>query len=458
MHIKGFVPRHVIMASTKRLTLRVARKTPELLCPAVSTPNEFKSLSDIDDQRFLRRYVGAINFYKKNPSMEGKDPVKIIREAIAKALVFYYPLAGRLREHTGRKLVVECTGQGVVFAEADADATLQHFGENALYPPFPNLDGISLHMPNDLGIFLDIPLMFIQVTRLKCGGFIFSNYFNHTVCDGVGLSQFLSAVGELAGGAAFPSIQPVWDRHLLSASQPPRVSFAHHEYDVSTSGGTLVSLDTMEERSFFSSAKISALRCSLPPHLQRCSKFDIVAGCVWRCQTIALSPEPDEEIRFSVFIDNRKLMKPQLPMGYYGNAIAFPVVVTTAGELSKNPLHYAVELVRKAKREVVTDEYLRSVAGLMVMRDRPSMTEANTYVVSNMTHVGFEQMDVGWGTAEYGGMSQGIYRPTDNIQIAWYSAFKDGFMVPVSLPLESMKVFEKHLQVMMTTAPTSSSL
>ncbi|XP_042035059.1 benzyl alcohol O-benzoyltransferase-like [Salvia splendens] len=447
------------MASTKRLTLRVTRKTPELLCPAVSTPNEFKYLSDIDDQSFLRSYAASINFYKKNPSMEGKDPVKIIREAIAKALVFYYPLAGRLREHTGRKLVVECTGQGVMFAEADADATLQHFGEDALYPPFPNLDDISLEMPNNLGIWGDIPLMFIQVTRLKCGGFIFSNNFNHTVCDGVGLSQFLSAVGELARGASSPSIRPVWERHLLMAPQPPCVSFAHREYDASTSGGTLVPLDVMEERSFyFSSAEISALRRSLPPHLQRCSKFEIVAGCTWRCQTIAISPKPDEEIRFSVFIDNRKIMKPRLPIGYYGNVIVFPVVVTTAGELSKNPLHYAVELVRKAKREVVTDEYLRSVASLMVMRDRPSMTEANTYVVSNMTHVGFEQMDVGWGTAEYGGMSKGIYRPTGKIQIAWYSPFKDGFVVPVSLPLESMKVFENKLQVMMTTAPKPSSL
>ena len=162
MHIKDLVTKKG-MASTKRLALSVIKKTAELLSPTKSTPYEFKHLSDIDDQTFLRTYVTTINFYKKNPSMEGKDPVKIIREAIAKALVFYYPLAGRLREHTGRKLVVECTGQGVVFAEADADATLQHFGENALYPPFPNLDGISLHMPNDLGIFLDIPLMFIQV-------------------------------------------------------------------------------------------------------------------------------------------------------------------------------------------------------------------------------------------------------------------------------------------------------
>ncbi|XP_047963825.1 benzyl alcohol O-benzoyltransferase-like [Salvia hispanica] len=449
------------MTSTNTLTFSVTKKSPELLYPAESTPHEFKYLSDIDDQTFLRTYVRGINFYKKNPSMEGKDPVKIIRKAISKALVFYYPLAGRLRERTCRKLVVECTGQGVVFVEADADATLQHLGVDALYPPFPNSNDLVLDVPNNLGILDDIPLMFIQVTRMKCGGFIFSNCFNHTMGDGIGISQFLSAVGELARGASAPSIRPVWDRHLLTAMEPPRVSFAHREYDVATgtSSGTYAPLDQMVQRSFyFSPAQISALRHSLPPHLQRCSKFDIVAGCVWRCQTIALSPKPDEEIRFSCVTDNRNQINPPLPIGYYGNVIAFPVAVTTAGELSKNPLHYAVELVTKAKREAANSDYLKSVAGLMVRRDRPNLTAVNTYIVSNITHVGSNQMDVGWGTAAYAAVFKGVYWQPGNIQVAWYLGFKDGFVVPVCLPLESMKVFEKHVQVMTTTAPTAFSL
>ncbi|XP_042033554.1 benzyl alcohol O-benzoyltransferase-like [Salvia splendens] len=130
----------------------------------------------------------------------------------------------------------------------------------------------------------------------------------------------------------------------------------------------------------------------------------------------------------------------------------------TTGELSKNPLHYAVELVMKAKHEAVTGEYLRSVANVMVMRDRPNLTAANTYIASNLTHMSIKQMDVGWGTAAYGGALKGIFWPTDIIQVAWYLGFKDGFVVPVSPPLESMKVFEKHLQVMTTTAPAASSL
>lgn len=151
------------MESTKTLTFKVMRKTPELIPPAEPTPQELKHLSDIDDQDGLRIYIPVINFYKKNPSMEGKDPVNIIRKAVAKALVFYYPLAGRLREYGhSRKLVVECTGEGAVFVEADADVALQEFGD-ALHPPFPSVEEFVLDMPNYDGVVINCPLLFIQV-------------------------------------------------------------------------------------------------------------------------------------------------------------------------------------------------------------------------------------------------------------------------------------------------------
>ncbi|KAH6799367.1 hypothetical protein C2S51_035851 [Perilla frutescens var. frutescens] len=447
------------MASTKIPTFKVTRKNPELIPPREALPCEIKYLSDVDDQDSLRLEVPGIQFYRKNPSMEGKDPVNVIRDAVAKALVFYYPLAGRLRECTGRKLVVECTGEGMVFVEANADIMLHHFGDT-LYPPFPNLEELLPHIPGSQGI-INCPLLFFQVTRLRCGGFILAYLINHTMCDGAGIAQFMSAVGELARGGAAPSIPPVWERHLLNARNPPRVSFRHHEYDIVTSG-TPIPLDAMVQRSFFfSTTDISALRRSLPPHLQSCSKYEVMAACVWRCRTIAVSHKPNEETIFLCVVDIRKRMNTPLPEGYYGNGVVFPTAVTTAEKLSNNPLHYAVELVWKAKCEA-TDEYVRSVTDLIVTKDRPSLTAAaRSYIVSDMTHRGFEQVEFGWGKAAYGGIAKVVHDRNPG-RTTWHLPFKnkmgeEGIMVPVCLPVNAMEDFVKQLQMTMITARISPS-
>jgi hypothetical protein len=148
-------------SSPASLVFKVHRREPELIKPAKPTPHEFKLLSDIDDQEGLRFHIPVIQFYRHNPSVQGKDPVKVIREAIAKTLVFYYPFAGRLREGQNRKLMVECTGEGILFIEADADVTLEQFGD-ALQPPFPCLEELIFDVPGSSGV-LNCPLLLIQV-------------------------------------------------------------------------------------------------------------------------------------------------------------------------------------------------------------------------------------------------------------------------------------------------------
>ncbi|KAJ8439374.1 hypothetical protein Cgig2_021788 [Carnegiea gigantea] len=171
------------------LAFKVRRAAPALIPPVAPTPTEFKELSDVDDQEGLRG----------NESRGwNQDPAKVIREAVGKALVPYYPFAGRLREKAGRKLVVECNGEGVLFIEANADVTLDDFGEE-IHPPFPCLEELIFDV-SGYGGTLDSPLIIIQVTRLKCGGIILAWRFNHAMADGAGFFQFLSAVAELGRG------------------------------------------------------------------------------------------------------------------------------------------------------------------------------------------------------------------------------------------------------------------
>lgn len=167
----------------------------------------------------------------------------------------------------------------------------------------------------------------MKVTSLKCGGFIFAVHIHHAMGDATGHAQFISAISELARGGKAPTISPVWDRHLLNARSPPRVTYTHREYDIDDNLSETLLLhvdDTVLNSFFFGAAELPALWSHLPPHLRSCSRFDLLTASLWRCRTVAFSPEPDEEVRMMFIMDFRRRFDPSLPVGYYDNAVATP--------------------------------------------------------------------------------------------------------------------------------------
>ncbi|XP_054818429.1 benzyl alcohol O-benzoyltransferase-like isoform X2 [Prosopis cineraria] len=432
------------------LVLNVRRQKPELISPAKLTPHEVKILSNIDDQQFLRIHFSIILFYRPNPSMAGKDPVKVIRDALAEALVFYYPLAGRLREGEGRKLMVECNGKGVMFIEADADVMLQQFGDD-LQPPFPCLEDL-LYSPPGCDKILHCPILL--VTRLKCGGFIFGLRINHSVCDGYGILQFMNALCDIANGANEPLVLPVWHRELLNARDPPNVTCMHHEYDevIDTMNS---SINIVHRSFFFRSTEVSSLRRLLPDHLrQSSSSSEVITACLWRCRTKALQLDPHKEVRLMVVVNGHfrrnGLNRPLLPKGYYGNATVFPTAISTVGKLCESPLGYALELVRKAKAEV-NDEYFHSVADLIATREPTCSGTMLSCMVSDFMALGFRNVDFGWGKAAYAGPAKTLDTFLGQMFYVGHTNSKgeEGRMVTVCLPLECMERFAKELDLLL---------
>ncbi|KAJ1261550.1 hypothetical protein BS78_09G038200 [Paspalum vaginatum] len=445
-------------AMSTTLTFAVRRQEPELVGPAAPTPRETKRLSDIDDQGTLRRHVRLMFFYRGGCSAQAgaADPARVIRRALGEALVPYYPLAGRLREVVGeRKLVVDCTGEGVMFVEADADVRMAELEEaGPLRPPFPCMEQLLFDVDGSAGV-LHCPLLLIQVTRLLCGGFVVAIRLNHTMCDADGIAQFVSAVAEHSRGVpAAPTVAPAWSRELLESlgSPPPKPVFRHREYDAVPARppppGAMVA------RTFtFSARDVAAIKEHLPPRLRArgtaATSFEALVAVLWRARTAALGLAPGEDVQLAIVANCRRLRALGLPDGYYGNAAVFPAAATTAGALVGGSLGDAVELVREAKA-AVTAEYVRSAVDHLVRRGRPAVgVGSNVFIVSDNRRAGFHRVDFGWGLPVFGGVAPSAFGGTFLIAVANGDG-EEAVAVPIMLPRPAMDRFASEIEVALT--------
>ncbi|KAL6851440.1 hypothetical protein ACP4OV_020373 [Aristida adscensionis] len=396
------------------VTLRAYRREPELVVPAQPTPQEHKYLSDIDNQHSLRFYATFVEFFHSHPANthgSSHNSVDAIRSALAEALVYYYPIAGRLKELPKGKLVVDCTAEGVVFVEANVDVQLDELGK-PLLPPYPCVEEF-LCDPGDTKVVVGKPLVFLQVTQLKCGGFVLGFHICHNICDGFGVFKFIKAICDLARGEPAPTVIPLWGRELLTSHSPSHFTQKHLGYEPlhgATAANDVMQTTPPEDMVgryfFFGPAEISTLRSRLPEQLCKTSTiFEMLAAVTWKCRTAALRYAADHRVRIMFTSNSRGRWKrdPPIPEGFYGCALVFPVAETTAGELCGGPLSYALELVREAKFGV-SDEYVKSTVDLIASRDWPPLVVDRTFVVSDITSIGEDKLDFGWGKRAGGGI------------------------------------------------------
>lgn len=160
------------MAKTLNFPIQVS--APELIRPEKLTPRDILYLSNIDDQSGLRNHIPFVHFYPPSKAMQGQDPVVLIKQALSKVLVYYFPVAGRLRKADSGKLVVDCNGEGVIFREAVAGVEFAELCEvdDGLRPPFPQWDKLLVDDIWGSNLITDSTLLRMQV----CNGCHFNNH------------------------------------------------------------------------------------------------------------------------------------------------------------------------------------------------------------------------------------------------------------------------------------------
>ncbi|KAK7260317.1 hypothetical protein RIF29_26277 [Crotalaria pallida] len=83
---------------------------------------------------------------------------------------------------------LECNGRGVHFIEAESSYTLDDVGD---FSPSPEYNHLVPSVDYTLSTH-ELPLLLVQLTRFKCGGFSISLTISHAVADGPSSLHFIS--------------------------------------------------------------------------------------------------------------------------------------------------------------------------------------------------------------------------------------------------------------------------
>jgi hypothetical protein len=136
---------------------------PSLVPPAEVTPNGLYYLSNLDQNiAVIVQTVYCFRAAQDDGGAANNGSVcDVLRESLAKVLVPYYPLAGRLTISGEGKLVVDCTGEGAVFVEAEADCAMADIGD--VSEPNPAVLGRLVYSVPGAKNILEMPLLGAQV-------------------------------------------------------------------------------------------------------------------------------------------------------------------------------------------------------------------------------------------------------------------------------------------------------
>lgn len=419
--------------------------------PAQETPKRSLWNSNVDlvvpnfhtPSVYFYRPTGAANFF---------DP-KALKDALSRALVPFYPMAGRLKRDEDGRIEIDCNGEGVLFVEAESsDGTIDDFGDFAptlelrrLIPAVDYTQGISSYA-----------LLVLQVTYFKCGGVSLGVGMQHHAADGFSGLHFINTWSDIARGLDL-TLPPFIDRTLLKARDPPQPQFPHIEYQPPPSLKTppqnpdLPVPETAVNIFKLTRDQINALKSKSKEDGNEISysSYEMLAGHVWRSACKARGLVKDQETKLYIATDGRARLRPPLPPGYFGNVIFTATPLAVAGDLESKPVWYAASKIHDALARMDND-YLRSALDYLELQPdlKALVRGAHTFKCPNLgitswVRLPIHDADFGWGRPIFMGPGGIAY---EGLSFILPSPNNDGSLsVAISLQMEHMKLFQKFL-------------
>lgn len=157
----------------EKMIIEVREST--MVKPATETPRRVLWNSNLD-LVIPSIHTPSVYFYRPTGASNFFDP-EIIKLGLSKALVPFYPMAGRLRRDDDGRIEIDCNGEGVLFVEAESNSVIDDFGD---FAPTPELRRLIPPVDYSGGI-ASYPLLVLQVCMLCFLDFFF-NFFITCFC------------------------------------------------------------------------------------------------------------------------------------------------------------------------------------------------------------------------------------------------------------------------------------
>ncbi|EFJ07679.1 BAHD family acyltransferase, clade V [Selaginella moellendorffii] len=445
--------------------LQIEVGSSKIVAPAQAVEHSTLFLSNIDQEAMYK--VESVYVFAANPERESDDPAEVIEAALAKTLVTYYFLAGRFAPNAKEgRLEVNCNGAGVLFAAATSKLRLSDLRD--LSVPNPAFRSLLVQPSDSLGLFETPPATF-QITRFKCGGFVFGMTIFHSLMDGVAITGFFDNLGSIARGGGVVMV-PNPNREFLKARNPPQPQ--HYEqlmcrqfrvssfseipllpFNPTTSSVNNFAPEKHVFRSFpVSSQMISELKqaCLKDETLSRCSSFEAITAHVLRQVARSRPSDPSALVSTFLAVDFSRKLQPPPPPNFCGNAVVAACVAATHQELCTYSLGHFARRVQEVLSDV-DDEYVRSWTDFWELhRIGPARIPIGA-CLSAWWKLPFYALDFGWGTPIFAG-------PVPNqlvgfIVIVANGKNDGGANVYLGLEPQEMAAFEKNIYELAESPP-----
>nr|CAB3472322.1 unnamed protein product [Digitaria exilis] len=313
--------------------------------PSEPTPTEGLWLSPLDLVLANRGHTPTVYFYRSNDAATADFfDVARLKEAMAKALVAFYPLAGRLGVDSDGRIEISCNGEGALFVVARAaELTIEDVKD---FKPSPELRRQFVPRIEPSSVILAV-----QVTFFKCGGVALGTALHHVAIDASSAFHFFqtwSAFSRDSDDHAAVEL-PCHDRTLLRARSPPTVhpdaltTFYPLITYIEPSGPLAGEVFTISRDQI---ASLKRLTCGGDGATT--STFCAVSALLWQCVCIARRLPPNSEARLDILANIRRRVKPPLPDRYFGNALVRLGVTAAVGDIVSEELASVAGRIRRA--------------------------------------------------------------------------------------------------------------